>query len=228
MSGVRVVEFMTLDGVVQGTGPNGEVPHDFPHADWMRPFMASHAADMPDVFRRAGGFLFGRRTYDIFAAHWPTVTAADDVIAEALNGRPKFVVSSTLRQPTWRHTTVLPDATAARIQAAAAGFAGDLVVLGSCQLAQSLMAAGVVETYQLWLHPVVLGSGQRLFTTRSEPAQLVLTGSRVADGGLVILDYRAAGTPPRCVPRPDPRAADVPTTDDEEPTTTEATWQRAG
>ena len=114
MSGVRVVEFTSLEGVVQGTGPDGEVPEDFPHADWMRPFVAGHAREMPDVLRRAGGFLFGRRTYEVFA---------------------------------------------------------------------------------LWLHPLVLGNGERLFGPRTDPAQLRLTGSRVTEDGLVLLDHASVRAP---------------------------------
>ena len=123
------------------------------------------------------------------------MTAPDDEIAAALNGRPKFVVSSTLRQPSWRHTTVLPDATPARIRTAAAELDGDLVLLGSCQLAQSLMAADAVDSHQLWLHPLMLGNGERLFAPRIEPAHLQRTGSRVTDDGLVLLDYVTARVP---------------------------------
>lgn len=193
MSGIRVVEFVSLDGVVQAPGHRREDPERFAHGGWTQPYFASHAAGMAEVLHAAAGFLFGRRTYEIFAAYWPSVTDPADQLAAALNGRPKFVASTRLSAAAWAGTTVLAEDVPARAAAAARQFDGDLVVLGSSLLAQSLLRHDVVDRYQLWLHPVVLGSGKRLFAGQPQPMTLRLSESRVTDDGLVVLDYDRTG-----------------------------------
>ena len=195
MTGIRIVEFISLDGVVQAPGHNREDPDGFAHGGWTRPYFGSHAAGMADVMSTAGGFLFGRRTYEIFAAYWPGVTDPADEIAAALNARPKFVASTRQAESTrsaaasWVGTTVLTEDVAARAAAVARALDGDLVVLGSSLLAHSLIRHDVVDRYQLWLHPVVLGSGKRLFAGLPKPTTLQLSNSRVTNDGLVVLDY---------------------------------------
>jgi len=101
MRKLAVVEYMSLDGVVQAPGHAGEDPEDsFVHGGWTGPFMGDHRRYNDQLFPTAGAFLFGRRTYEIFAEYWPTVTNETDRIAGALNGRPKYVASTTLRDPT--------------------------------------------------------------------------------------------------------------------------------
>lgn len=192
MTGIRIVEFTSLDGVVQAPGHRREDPDGFAHGGWTRPYFASHASGMAEVMRTAGGFLFGRRTYEIFAGHWPKVTDPADELAAALNCRPKYVASTSLTEVDWAGTTVFGHDVAARAAAAARDLNGDLVVLGSSVLAHALMRSDVVDRYQLWLHPVVLGSGKRLFADGTQRTTLRLAGSRVTGDGLVILDYERA------------------------------------
>lgn len=142
--------------------------------------------------RTAGGFLFGRRTYEIFARYWPKVTDPANELAAALNSRPKYVASTSLTSVDWAATTVLRDDVASRAATVARDLDGDLVVLGSSVLAQSLMRDDVIDRYQLWLHPVVLGGGKRLFVDGTPRMSLRLAGSQVTDDGLVILDYERA------------------------------------
>lgn len=197
MSGIAVVEFVSLDGVVQAPGGRREDPDGFAHGGWTAPWFPSHAAGMVEVMEAAGGFLFGRRTYEIFASHWPRVTDPADRLAAALNGKPKFVASTTLATAGWPGTTILTDDVPARAAAEARGLDGHLVVLGSSVLAHALTGAEVVDRYQLWLHPVVLGSGKRLFDQHAgSPLTLRLAGSRVSDDGLVVLDYDRTARPP--------------------------------
>ncbi len=189
MRRVVVVEYMSLDGVIQAPGHAGEDPVDFEHGGWTRPFFAEHRRYMAEVFRRAGGFLLGRVTYGIFAAYWPTVTADDDDIATALNRLPKYVASTTLDEAEWAGTTVLDSGVDEEVAKLKAEPGKDLVVVGSGELAQTLMAHDLVDEYQLWLHPIVLGSGKRLFRERSATTPMQLVDARTTARGLVILTY---------------------------------------
>lgn len=137
MSRVVVVEYTSLDGVIQAPGHADEDPIGFDHGGWTRPYFAEHRRYMADVFRRAGGVLLGRVTYEIFAAYWPTVTAPDDDIARALNGLPKYVASTTLSDVRWRGTTVLGGDVAGEVATLRRQPGKDLVVVGSSGLAQT-------------------------------------------------------------------------------------------
>ncbi len=189
MSRVVVVEYVSLDGVIQAPGHAGEDPVGFDHGGWTRPFFAEHRRYMADVFGRAGGFLFGRVTYEIFAAYWPTVTADDDDIAGALNRLPKYVASTTLGEAEWAGTTVLHGGVAEEVAKLKAAPGKDLVVVGSSEVAQTLMAHDLVDEYQLWVHPIVLGSGKRLFGERCQTTPMQLVDARTTARGLVILTY---------------------------------------
>src|ERR1700712_5341069 len=96
MGKIVLMEYVSLDGVVQAPGNDQEDPEGFAHGGWTQPFFHDHRRYMPEILTAAGGYLLGRSTYDIFAASWPTVTDPDDVLARALNGRPKSVVPATL------------------------------------------------------------------------------------------------------------------------------------
>src|SRR5262245_51333794 len=193
MRKLAVVEYVSLDGVVQAPGHAGEDPAGgFAYGGWTGPFMADHRRYNSQLFPTAGAFLFGRRTYDIFAEYWPTVTDETDRIARALNSRPKYVASTTLRDPTWAGTTVLTEDVAEQVAKLKQEPGGPILVIGSANLAQMLLAHDLVDEYQLWLHPVVLGSGKQLFAHHDRshgPVQLRFVDSIVTGGGLVILTY---------------------------------------
>jgi dihydrofolate reductase len=190
-----VVEYVSLDGVVQAPGYDGEDPDGgFAHGGWTGPFMAEHRRYNSRLYPTAGGFLLGRLTYEIFAASWPTVTDPADRIALALNGRPKYVASTTPFEPTWPGTTVLTGDVAGQV-AKLKQESGDepILLVGSARLAQTLAAHDLVDEYQLMVHPVVLGSGKRLFGDRTEDrVDVRLVDSTTTEGGLVILTYRPA------------------------------------
>lgn len=189
-----VVEYVSLDGVVQGPGHAGEDPDGgFVHGGWTGPFMAEHRRYNNRLFPTAGGFLFGRRTYEIFAEYWPTVTDETDRIASAFNSRPKYVASTTLKDPTWAGTTVFAGDVVEQVIKLKQEPGDPILVIGSANLAQTLLANDLVDEYQLWLHPVVIGSGKQLFNQRDHdgvPVELQLVDSTVTGGGLVILTYR--------------------------------------
>jgi len=194
MRKLMVVEYVSLDGVVQAPGHKGEdTEGGFAHGGWTGPFMAEHRRYNSQLFPTAGAFLFGRRTYEIFAEVWPTVTDDTDRIAGALNSRPKYVASTTLRDPTWAGTTVLMGEVAEQVAKLKQRPGDSILVIGSANLAQTLLAHDLVDEYQLWLHPVVLGSGKQLFALHDRdhgPVELRFVDSTVTSGGLVILTYQ--------------------------------------
>lgn len=190
MRRVVVVEYVSLDGVMQAPGHAGEDSEGgFEHGGWTGPFMAEHGRYMSDRFRAAGAFLFGRLTYEIWAEYWPTVTDERDDIAGALNSLPKYVASTTLREPTWTGTTVLSADVPGEVAALKEQPGRDLFVFGSSGLTRTLMDHGLVDEYQLWVHPVVLGGGKRLFDERAPTTSFKLVDAVTTQGGLVGLTY---------------------------------------
>ena len=189
MSTIVVIEYTSLDGVIQGPGHASEdTDGGFQRGGWTGPFMAEHGRYLSPLFQAAGGFLLGRRTYDIWARYWPTVTDESDHIARALNSLPKYVASATLTEPAWAGTTVLRDVPG-EVAELRKQPGKPILLMGSSTLAQSLMAHGLVDEYQLLVHPVVLGCGKKLFRDGGPAISLRLAGSTTA-GGLVILTYQ--------------------------------------
>jgi len=187
---IVAIEYMSLDGVIQGPGHGGEDREgEFGQGGWTGPFMAEHGRHLSELFQSAGGFLLGRVTYDIWAGFWPAVTDESDEIARALNGRPKYVVSAMLSKPAWKGTTVIRDAPGevARLRQQPGK---PILLMGSSVLAQTLIRNGLIDEYRLWIHPVVLGSGKKLFRDGGPPINLRLADSMTTTGGLVILTYQ--------------------------------------
>jgi len=192
-----VAEYLSLDGVVQAPGHAGEdSAGGFARGGWTGPYMADHGRYNSEFYQTAGGFLLGRLTYEIFAAYWPTVTNEGNEVARALNTLPKYVASTTLQQADWKGTTFLKGDVPAAVADLRRQPGRPLVVVGSAQLAQTLLDADLVDEYQLWLHPIVLGSGKRLFRDAGAAATLRLVDSKTTSGGLVILTYGRAGAAP--------------------------------
>ena len=186
---LSVVEYVSIDGVVQGPGHAGEdTAGGFDLGGWTGPFMDEHRRYGTEVLKSAGAFLFGRLTYDIWASYWPTVTDPADEIAGALNGLPKYVASTTMEKADWAGTTVIRDVPA-EVAALRAQPGGDILVMGSSVLAHTLAAHDLVDRYELWIHPVVLGRGKRLFEDGAARRDLRLVNSRTTEAGLVLLTY---------------------------------------
>jgi dihydrofolate reductase len=192
MSEIIVTEYVSIDGVVQAPGHAQEdIDGGFSAGGWTGPFMADHRRLNQELLPGAGGFLLGRRTYDIFASYWPTVTDPADTIATVLNARPKVVVSATLRDPGWGPASVVAPADIGEAVGGLRSQAGrPYYVIGSSQLAHRLFDLGLVDEYQLCVHPVVVGQGKRLFGAAAAPAPMRLVESRTTATGLVLLTYR--------------------------------------
>lgn len=193
--------FVSLDGVAQAPGNDREDPDGFAHGGWTQPFFADHGRYVPESLRAAGAVLLGRRTYEIFASHWPQVTDPTDEIAHSLNTLPRYVASRTLKEPSWSGTTVLRGDVAARVAALKAQPGKDILVLGSVGLTQTLMAHDLVDEYRLSVHPVVLGTGKRLFRQGPDTVALSLVDTRMTASGLVLLTYRRASAADRTLAR---------------------------
>ena len=185
--------FLTLDGVMQAPGGPEEDPSGgFEHGGWSVPFFdETMGAAMDQWMGRAGGFLLGRKTYEIFAAHWPHVK---DPIADILNQSPKYVASRTLDRATWKGTTIIRDVPAEVRKLKGEG-EGEIQVHGSGDLIQTLLEHSLVDEFRLWISPIVLGKGKRLFGKGTIPAGLELAQVQQATTGSVLHVYRLKGKP---------------------------------
>jgi dihydrofolate reductase len=189
---------VTVDGVMQGLGgPDEDRSGGFERGGWVAPFWDEEgAAFLNQVYGRAGAFLFGRRTYEIFAASWGQwQDPGDSPIWTALNTKPKYVVSSTLAEPGWASTTVLSGDVASAIGELKAGPEGELQVHGSGALVRWLLAQQLVDEMNLIVCPVVLGQGTRLFPDTGPDIALDLVDTRSTPKGVAIQVYRPAGRP---------------------------------
>jgi len=194
-----VDEFMTLDGVGQAPGgPEEDTTGGFAHGGWHMRHLDETAREwILDGIVSAGGFLLGRRTYDIFASYWPTAGRDEEsVIANPLNTKPKFVASRTLRGPlAWENSTLLQGDLADSVRALLQEDAGDLHVIGSLGLLRSLIAHDLVDEYRLIIDPLVVGGGgKRVFPEDGVLRPLRLAESTVVSTGAIIATYvRADG-----------------------------------
>jgi dihydrofolate reductase len=186
-----VNEFLSLDGVMQGPGsPDEDREGGFVHGGWQLPYFDEVFAEVAaEGITEAGGYLFGRKTYENMAAYWPT-QPDDDMFAATLNTLPKFVASTTLREPLeWQNSTLLQGDVAKAVAELKEQDGKNLVVLGSGELVQTLLENDLVDEFGLMIHPIVLGSGKRLFREGSAKKPLRLIRSTTSSTGVVIASY---------------------------------------
>jgi dihydrofolate reductase len=182
---VIVQEFVSLDGVMQAPGDERE----FEGGGWQRPFVGhDHMALMVDQMRDADALLLGRKTYEMFAGAWPK-RHDDSGLADRMNEMPKFVASTTLREVAWNATLLKGDVSNAVSHLKDEPGRG-LVLVGSRTLAHYLHQHDLVDEYRLWFHPVILGSGLRLFDEGLNPAVWSLFDVTSTGEGVVVATYR--------------------------------------
>ena len=190
MSKVVVLTNLTLDGVMQGPArPDEDRRGGFEHGGWAAPYAAMEATG--NNFASAGALLFGRRTYENFYAVWPKQT--NSPYTEFLNTIPKYVASTTLKEPLpWSNSTLLKGDAAQAVSQLKQQPGKDLLIMGSGELIQSLMRANLIDDYILLIHPLVLGSGRRLFPDGGAAVTLRLVATSTTDKGVVIATYLPA------------------------------------
>jgi dihydrofolate reductase len=199
MSTIAINSFLTLDGVGQAPGgPDEDRDGGFEHGGWQVPHFTEQLGEIVGSWHSGiGGLLLGRRTYEIFAAHWPNVPADHEhaAMAKLLNEAPKFVASRTLGTLDWHNSTLLGADVPAAVAELKNQDLGELLVIGSLNLAQTLIGHDLVDEYRLTVFPVVLGTGKRLFGDGTIPNGLELVATRTTDAGVIACTYRPVGKP---------------------------------
>lgn len=181
MGKLKVSTFLTLDGVMQAPGDASE----FERGGWQLQFFDDGAgAIVKEGLFAADALLLGRVTYEHFAAAWPGM-ADEEGFAERMNSIPKFVASTTLAEATW-NATVIHDLAA---EVPKLKEQHDLLVMGSGRLVRALREHDLVDEYEIWIHPILLGAGRRLFEESADPSTLALTGTTTTDKGVKVLTY---------------------------------------
>jgi dihydrofolate reductase len=188
-------EWMTLDGVVQAPSyADEDVTGGFGHGGWHAGYFDELSMNwVIENVRGAGGYLLGRGTYEIFAAHWPNAPQEQQVLAEPLNALPKYVASTTLDEPLgWQNSRLLQGDIGAAVRALKAEDGNELHVIGSPGLVQSLISLGLVDELQLMIDPLVVGGGKRLFPDDGGLLPLRLADSQMTSTGAIIATYATA------------------------------------
>jgi dihydrofolate reductase len=194
MGKLVVTESVSVDGVMQAPGgPSEDTAGGFELGGWVVPHFDEEMGGLSvEGALRPDALLLGRRTYEIFAAHWPRVDG-DDPIAAKLNAMPKYVASRTLDAVGWSNSTLLQGDVAGAVAELKRSQDGEIRVYGSADLVQSLLASDLVDELELWIFPILLGKGKRLFAEGTAPAGLELARSATSGTGVLMSTYRRAG-----------------------------------
>ena len=202
---------VSLDGVMQAPGgPEEDPAGGFTFGGWSFPFWDDAPdRDMRGLDGKDRDLVLGRRTYEIFEAYWP-YQAADNPIAQTLNAAKKHVASRTLKKTQWNNSTLLHGDVVAAVAALKSAPGLDLQIIGSANLIQTLQSARLIDEYNVWTFPVVLGRGKRLFEAGAKPGALRLAASLTSATGVVMSTYEQAGDVPRgSFAQPEPSAKEV-------------------
>jgi len=193
-----VSEFLTVDGVMQAPGASDEdLEGGFQHGGWQLAYFDEvFARSMEETMANTGAFVLGRKTYELFAAYWPTAKEEVGEFADVMNEMPKYVASRTLRPPLeWQNSTLLEGDLREAVTKLKDEDGKDLQVIGSGGLARWLAGEDLVDEYRLMIHPLVLGSGKRLFAEGGPRMPLRLIDSTASTTGVLIVTYGMESRP---------------------------------
>lgn len=195
MRRLSIVEFLTLDGVMQGFGgPDEDREGGFEHGGWGAPYATEEIGQQAgEGIGATTAYLFGRKTYEHMAAHWPH-EPDENPIGRALNATPKYVVTRTLTDLDWAGSQILDGDVLRSVNDLKSQGEGFITVLGSGELVQTLIEHRLIDTYRLFIHPLVLGTGKRLFRETSCPLPMQLVDCTPTRTGILMLNYEAAET----------------------------------
>jgi dihydrofolate reductase len=193
MGKLVVIEFLSLDGVMQAPGsPDEDTEGGFEHGGWQRPYADDVlGAAAAEGMAATEAYLFGRKTYEGMARYWPTAPA-DDPFAAHLNPTPKYVASKTLQSLAWQNSTLIEGDVRAAVAGLKERIGGNIAVLGSGGLVHTLMEGDLVDEYRLFVQPIVIGSGKRLFRGSDQVRRLRLVHSATTGTGALVLAYQPA------------------------------------
>jgi dihydrofolate reductase len=193
MRKIIAITQVTLDGVMQAPGgPEEDPSNGFTHGGWAMPFMDDDSGQaIGEIIAREFGLLLGRRTYDIWASYWPH--HGDNPIGQAFNRATKYVVTHRPGQLDWEHSEPIGGDVVKEIRRLKASAGPELHIWGSSVLLQTLIAADLIDEHRLWVFPVVLGKGKRLFENGVPPRGLTLVDTRSTPNGVLLNTYRPAG-----------------------------------
>lgn len=189
MGKLVVSEFISVDGIVEDPGGSEGTPQggwSFRH-----PAPGSEAFKL-DELKAGDALLLGRVTYDGFAAAWPAMEETTGDFGPRMNSMPKFVVSTTLTEATWRNSTIISGDVPIQVAKLKEQYDGDILVYGSATLVDTLRQNGLIDEYRLMIHPVLVGSGKRLFREGAVPGDLTLVESHSVGPDVIVLTYRQA------------------------------------
>lgn len=192
MRKIVVLSFLTLDGIMQAPGgPEEDPTGGFKYGGWTVPYFDAFLGEvMGDQMSRPFDLLLGRRTYEIFAAHWPYV---NDPSAAGINGARKYVASKTLTKLDWKNSVLISGDVAGGVRKLKGEEGPDIQVHGSVNLIQTLLKHDLIDEFWLKIFPVTLGAGKRLFAEGSIPASFVLMESKASPNGVIVASYRREG-----------------------------------
>lgn len=189
MRKIIVLEFITLDGIIQAPGgPEEDTSNGFKYGGWTAPYFDEVSGkEMEKQMKKTAGLLLGRKTYDIWTGFWPKHTE----IWPQVNKITKYVVSKNLDNPSWDNTVVINDVNELKKLKKADG--PDLQVYGSANLVQTLMKHDLVDEFWLKIFPITLGTGKRLFDKGTIPASFTLTETKITPSGVIFVSFKRAG-----------------------------------
>jgi dihydrofolate reductase len=197
MPKIIVNAFLTLDGVMQAPGgPEEDAANGFAHGGWQAPYAGDQVGRLvSEAIADAGAFLLGRRTYEIFASYWPKFTEPDNPIAAALNSRPKYVLSRSLERLTWNNSTVIKGDVVDELRKLRQAPGRAVHSWGSADALQTLLKNDLIDEYRLFIYPLVLGSGKRLFAAGTVPTAFKQLESVATDSGATYYRFAPDGKP---------------------------------